>query len=41
MVIMNKKKYIDAEMEIIQFDAEDIITASGEDGGDDGDGDDF
>lgn len=29
-VIMNKKEYIKADIEIIWFDTEDIITTSGE-----------
>ena len=48
-----KKKYIHAEMEITEFDVEDVITTSGDQndgaggegnegtGGDDGTGDDF
>ena len=27
---MDKKKYITPEMEVIEFDTEDVITASGE-----------
>ena len=37
---MKKEKYYDAEMEIIRFDNEDIITTSGGDGTGEGGSDD-
>ncbi len=34
---MKKRKYLPTEMEIVEFDVDDVITASGEGGGDDDD----